>query len=150
MNDHCVVTDELLPVKKTGEFTGPHKVVNTVRYILEDIGKVPPASPRAKAAAAVLATMAPVAFLDFSLEHLTINQFLFFLKKLCVKGYASATKFKCQMLLAHVVQFTKFYINATNMNSNINLSKKLNSNLCKIHALFHPDFVQTDDAGEQS
>jgi hypothetical protein len=40
MYDRCVITDEILPIKKTGEFTGPHKVVYTVRYILENIGKL--------------------------------------------------------------------------------------------------------------
>jgi hypothetical protein len=45
------------------------------------------------------------------------------------------------MLLAHHVQFQKFYNQESNINSVTNLEKKLNSNIRKIQAFFHPNQV---------
>jgi hypothetical protein len=80
--------------------------------------------------------------LEYPLKDLTIDQLRHLLRNLSVKGYCSATKFKCRMLLAHHVQFQKFYNQETNLNSNANLEKKLNSDIWKIQAFFHPDIFE--------
>jgi hypothetical protein len=112
MFERCVVVDEMLPNKKTGECTGPHKVASVLKYVFD-----PPESETLSSMSGVLK---PIVWLEYELKDLTIDQIRFLLKKLCVKGYCSATKFNCRMLLLHQLQFEKFYNQETIINSNSN------------------------------
>jgi hypothetical protein len=135
--DRCVIGDEMWWTdKKTGEHTGPHKVAIALKYII-----VAPPTPTS------LGTQAPAPevtlYKEYPIVDLSIDQLrLLLLKKLSVKGYCSATKFKCHQILAHHVQFCQFYNRETNLNSVSNLEKKLNSELRKVQAFFHPDLFE--------
>jgi hypothetical protein len=94
----------MLTNKKTGEITGPHQVAIAIKYVLKHIDHLPnPTSPHSKA---VLDE--PLVYLEYHVADLNLDQFRHLLKKISVKGYCSATKFKCCMLLAHHIQFQKF------------------------------------------
>jgi hypothetical protein len=81
-------------------------------------------------------------FVKYSLEKLTIDPLRFLLKSLSVKGYASATWFKCHQLLAHHVQFHQMYNHESNENSIPNLEKKFNTEICIIQLFFHLDMFE--------
>jgi hypothetical protein len=88
----CVIGDEYYTEKKCGEHTGPHKVVQFFKYL-----NTPPAAPPNDS---VGTAPGPIMYLEYPAEKLTIDQFRGLLKNLSVKGYASATKFTCHMILA--------------------------------------------------
>jgi hypothetical protein len=120
--DRCVIGDGMWTNKKTREHTGPHKIAIPLKYIV--VG--PPTQ-------ASLGMQAPAPDVTVYEKHpivdLFIDQLRLLLKKLSMKGYCSATKFKCRqiLVLAHHVQFRQFYNRETNLNSVSNLEKKLSS-----------------------
>jgi hypothetical protein len=94
----------MLTNKETGEITGPHQVAIAIKYVLKHINHPPnPTSPHSKA---VLNDL--LVSLEYRTADLNLDQFWHLLTKISVKGYCSATKFKCRMLLAHHVQFQRF------------------------------------------
>jgi hypothetical protein len=128
----------MLTNKKTGEITGPHQVAIAIKYVLKHINHPPnPTSPCSKA---VLDDS--LVYLEYRTANLNLDQFRHLLKKISVKGYCPATKFKCRMLLAHHVQFQKFFNHETNLNSSANLAKKLNLEVRRIQAFFHPNIFE--------
>jgi hypothetical protein len=70
--ERCIFSDEMLPNKKTGEFTGLHKVATVMKYVLET--NQPPGSPSLFAELAA-DEPAPVVYLNCPLVKLTIDQF---------------------------------------------------------------------------
>jgi hypothetical protein len=62
-------------------------------------------------------------------------------KQLGIKGYASATKFRCRYLIAEHVIYQQAYNNKVRETSAAALKKKLSSELRKIQAFFHPDII---------
>jgi hypothetical protein len=73
-----------------------------------------------------------------AVNKLTVDQIRLLLKVLCIRGYASATKFKCHQLLGVHVTLRGIHNLETNPNSASVVEKKLNSELRKIQAFFHP------------
>jgi hypothetical protein len=61
------------------------------------------------------------------------------LKKLGVKEYCSATKFKCRQLIAQHIGLTAMYERESSVTSATALLKKLNSEIRKIQCFFHSD-----------
>jgi hypothetical protein len=82
----CVIGDEYYTEKKSGEHTGPHKVIQFFKHL-----DTPPAAPPNDS---VGTAPGPIVYLEYPTEKLTSDQFHGLLKNLSVKGYASATKFK--------------------------------------------------------
>jgi hypothetical protein len=116
----CDVTDEYVLDKKTGESTGPFKVAQTVKC-MDPITKEP---------------------VMIVIDKLTVDQIRLLLKVLCIRGYASATKFRCRQLLGVHVALRGVSNLDTNPNSTSVVEKKPNSELCKIQAFFHPEHFE--------
>jgi hypothetical protein len=119
--DHCTVTDEYIVDKKTSKSKGPFKVAHTVRCV-DPLTKLP---------------------IHVVIDKLTVDQIRLLLKLLLIRGYACATKFiKCRQLLGVHVALHDVYNLETNPHSVLVVELKLNSELRKIQAFFHPEHFE--------
>jgi hypothetical protein len=113
------VGQETTTDRRSGEVRGPFRVATHIKVVGKDGEPI-----------------------KYFLEDLTVDNLCALVKKLSIKGYASQSKLHCWQLIGKHVVYQQAYNLEIRENSAIAIQKKLNSELQKIQAFFHPDIFE--------